>query len=209
METFKKLHAGESVISEGTAAFAGNPFGPSLNIRARSLEDYPKIAQVLDDAAYAKVIESGGKSLSSNQIAIQKLSAFTKNLGRFGVTLTIIFSLIAILVVINTMRIAIYTHREEIGIMKLVGASNWFIRGPFIVESIFIGVLAAAIASLILLAGIALSSTWFDSLFKGYDVHMALYFTQHFFEIFWAPLVGAAVLSIMSAGFAVGRYVRV
>ncbi len=209
LERFKSLHLGDETITKGTAALETNPFGPSLKIIARSLDEYPKIAKVLEDQTFAAAIEEGGRSLEANQAAIQKLSHFTRNVNRFSLALTLIFSLIAVLVVVNTMRIAIHTHREEIGIMKLVGASNWFVRGPFLIESVFIGLLAAIIASLLLLAGIALLEGWFNSLFQGYDVNMAEYLRTHFFGIFWGPLLGALLLSIVSAAIAVGRYLRV
>lgn len=209
LESFKRQHPDDPTILEATEAVGTNPFGPSLKIQARTLDEYPKIAKVLEDQAYANVIESRAKTLESNQLAIQKLSNFTRNVDRFSLVLTLVFSLIAILVVLNTMRIAIYTHREEIGIMKLVGATNWFVRAPFLVESVFIGLIAAILASLLLLLGISLLAGWFDSLFQGYDVNIAQYFQSNFLAIFWAPLVGAIVLSIVSAGIAVGRYLRV
>lgn len=209
LRRFRELHAGDETITKGTEALQANPFGPSLRIQARSLEEYSKIAKVLEDETYTQQIESGGRSLESNQVAIQKLSSFTRTVGRFSIALTLIFSFIAVLVVVNTMRIAIYTHREEIGIMKLVGASNWFVRGPFLVESVFIGILAALVASLLLFGGTQLLAGWFNALFQGYEVNMAAYFTANFFNVFWAPLLGAVVLSVLSAGIAVGRYLKV
>lgn len=209
LKNFKDLHADDPTIAQGTEAVGKNPFGPSLRVQARTLDEYPQIAKVFEDETYARFVESGSKSLESNQIAIKKLSNFTRQLGRFSLALTLIFGLIAVLVVLNTMRIAMYSHREEIGIMKLVGASNWFVRGPFLIESVFIGLLAVAVASALLLVGISLLAGWFNALFQGYDVNMAAYFTSHFLEIFWGPLFGAIVLSVFSAAVAVGRYLKV
>jgi cell division transport system permease protein len=209
LKIFKQLHANDPTVLDSTAALDRNPFGPSVKVVARSLEEYPQIAKVFEDESFASAIEAGSRSLESNQLAIQKLSAFTRNLNRFSLALTVVFALIATLVVVNTMRIAMYAHREEIGIMKLVGATNWFVRGPFLVESVLIGLLAAVLASLILLGGISLLSGWFDALFQGYDVRMASYLTSNFLAIFWGPLFGAVVLSIVSAGIAVGRYLKV
>jgi len=208
-DRFKEMHADDPVISQGASVVGTNPFGPSLVIQARSLDEYPKIAAVLEDDAYTDAIESGANTLESNQAAIQNLSNFTRNVDRFSLALTLIFSVIAILVVVNTIRIAIYTHREEIGIMKLVGASNWFVRAPFLVESVLIGLIAIVLASLVLLASISLLSGWFDNLFRGYEIDMSAYFLNNFLKIFWGPLVGAMLISILSAGIAVGRYVRV
>lgn len=209
LNAFKDIHADEESIIEGTNALSSNPFGPSLKIQSRSLDEYPQISKVLQDDAYAPSIVSGGKTLESNQEAIKQLSRFTENVNRFSLALTAIFSLIAIFVVMNTMRIAMYSHREEIGIMKLVGASNWFVRGPFIIESILIGVLASAISAMILLGSISLLSGWFMNLFEGTNVNMSAYFMANFVTIFWVPLIGAIALSMVSAGIAVGRYLRV
>ncbi len=209
LKLFKRLHADEKAITEGADALTTNPFGPSLKVQARSLEQYPNISKLFEDQAYAPFIDSGGNTLESNQAAIRKLSDFTHTVNRFSLALTLAFSLIAVLVVVNTMRIAMYSHREEIGIMKLVGASNWFVRGPFLIESVCIGVLAALLASGILIGGITVLSGWFNTLFQGYDVHMTAYFLDNFLSIFWVPLVGALALSIVSAGIAVGRYLKV
>lgn len=209
LKVFKQLHADDKSITEGTNALTTNPFGPSLKVQAKSLEQYSNISKLFEDQAYASFIDSGSKALESNQTAITKLSNFTRTINRFSFALTLVFSIIAILVVVNTMRIAMYTHREEIGIMKLVGATNWFVRGPFLIESILIGILAAVLASGILVAGIVLLSHWFTALFQGYDVNMTAYFLHHFFSIFWGPLVGALALSMVSAGIAVGRYLKV
>lgn len=206
---FKLAHANDPIVTEGTQAVGKNPFGPSLKVQARTLDEYPKIAKVFEDTTYTKYIESGSRSLESNQVAIKKLSNFTRQLNRFSLALTLIFSVIAVLVVLNTMRIAMYSHREEIGIMKLVGASNWFVRGPFLIESVFIGILAALVASAFLLILIVFLSGWFQALFQGYDVNMAQYFTSHFLGIFWGPLLGAILLSVFSASIAVGRYLKV
>ncbi len=208
LKAFRKLHENDPTIMQGTDVLASNPFGPSLKVQARSLEEYTNIAKLFNDEAYAPSIETG-QSIESNKEAIQKLSNFTKSVNKFSVALTIVFSLIAILVVMNTMRIAIYSHREEIGIMKLVGASNWFVRGPFLIESVFIGILASLIASLALIGGISLLAGWFNGLFQGYDVNMSAHFMNNFFQIFWLPLLGAIALSILSAGAAVGRYLKV
>lgn len=206
---FIETHADDQVINDAVNAVGSNPFGPSLKIQARSLDEYPKISKVLEDQAYQPFIASDEQSLGRNQAGIEQLSSFTRNVNRFSLVLTLVFSVIAILVVVNTVRIAIYTHREEIGIMKLVGATNWFVRAPFLVESVLVGLLAIVLACLLLLTGIGLLAGWFNDLFRGFDVNMAEYFRQNFLAIFWGPLAGSLVISIVSAGIAVGRYVKV
>lgn len=206
---FRQAHANDPILREAIEAVEQNPFGPSLKVQARSLDEYPKISKLLEDDRYASHIASDPASLDRNEAGIAELSRFTRTVERFSIVLTVIFALIAIFVVMNTFRIAIYAHREEIGIMKLVGATNSFVRGPFLIESVLIGLLAAALASALLLLGIAMLSGWFDALFRGTDVHVAAYLTSNFLRIFWGPLLGAIVLSITSASIAVGRYLKV
>ncbi len=206
---FQREHANDEVITKSVDAVGQNPFGPSLTIQARSLDEYPTISKLFEDDRYRDHIASDQKTLGRNEAGIKSLSRFTRNVNQFSVALTVIFGLIATFVVLNTMRIAIYSHREEIGIMKLVGASNWFVRGPFLIESVFIGILAVVLASALLVVAALGLHGFFDSLFQDYNVNMTAYFLGNFLTIFWGPLVGAVVLSVVSATIAVGRYLRV
>ena len=75
----------------------------------------------------------------------------SNGVAKVGAVLSVVFLVIALLIIFNTIRMAIFTRREEIEIMKLVGATKWFIRGPFIVEGSLYGVLGATLSLIILL----------------------------------------------------------
>ncbi|MEK7542348.1 MAG: FtsX-like permease family protein [Patescibacteria group bacterium] len=117
----------------------------------------------------------------------------------------IALSAIAVLVAFNTIRVTIYNSKEEIEIMRLVGASNWFIRGPFLVQGVLVGV-AASLGTLVFL--FVLSFFGGDQLrsFSGFDV-----FSFILAQLFWLLLLLLAVgigLGVLSAAIAINRYLR-
>ena len=85
-------------------------------------------------------------TLKKNQEVIDRLRKINKFVGTANVALSLIFVIIALLIIFNTIRITIFTRREEIEIMKLVGATDWYIRWPFIVEGMFYGIAGALLA---------------------------------------------------------------
>ena len=91
-------------------------------------------------------------SYTKNRGIINNYIHFTTFLRIFGITFTVFFLLIAIVIILNTIRLTIFSRREEIEVMRLVGATRGFIRGPFLVEGILFGVLGALLATLL---------TWF------------------------------------------------
>ena len=125
-----------------------------------------------------------------------------------GAALAAILGFIAALVAFNTVRLAIYTAREEINVMRLVGATAWYIRGPFLVEGILDGIIAAVAATVLYLP-----VTWFLSpkieSFIGGGINMFQYFSSHFFEFFAILLVISIVLGALSSLLAVRRYLKV
>lgn len=204
---FREQTKGEAAIEQVIDAIGVNPLQASLIIRAKQLEQYPQILAVVTDPTYDNLVEKDHVA-DSKITFIQEFSQFTKNLSRFGIWLSIIFAIIAALVVFNTIRITIYAYRTEISIMKLVGASNAFVRAPFIIESIFYALIAALVALIIIWGLIASLTPFLNRLFSGFDLNIAQYLQGHFFTIFGPPVLLAIVLSMFSSAVAVGRYLR-
>ena len=94
--------------------------------------------------------------------------------------LVLVLSIIAVLVSFNTIRMAIFTMREEIGIMRLVGAARWFIRGPFLVSGVLYGASAALLTLLIFFPLVWLISPRLILLMPSFDLFQ--YFLLNFFE---------------------------
>jgi len=148
LEAFRQRHQGDALIEETLAELEGNPLGSTLIVKAKSLDDYPEILKAIDNPAYAELIEE--KSYDDHQVVISRINTIADSVQKGGLIISLMFVVIAVLIVFNTVRIAIFTHQNEIGIMKLVGATNWFIRSPFIIESVISGVVACIITVAVL-----------------------------------------------------------
>ncbi len=131
-----------NVISE-----TDNPLPRSLEIQTEMPENLEKINNFLNSADYKPLVKE--ISYKKNKDLIDRLVKITSFIKLSGWSLSLVFVLISVLVIYNTIRLTIFARREEIEIMKLVGASDWYVRGPFIIEGIGYGLLAAIISSLV------------------------------------------------------------
>ena len=127
MEIFKEKHKEDQTISEALRELDVNPLLASLNIKAYDTKDYGIINTYLNNNSSKNLINK--ISYAQNSTIIDRLNRIMGTMNKIGTFLTILFSFIAVLITFNTIRLAIYSNREEIGIMRLVGASNSFIRG--------------------------------------------------------------------------------
>ncbi|MBU0707161.1 ABC transporter permease [Patescibacteria group bacterium] len=206
LEEFIEKHKDDPVISETLEILDDNPLGATLVIQAKDIEKYSEILNVMSDPNYSDMIYE--KDIEDYQTIIRRLTNMTDRIYQITFVISMIFIIIAILVVFNTIRITIYTHREEIGIMRLVGATNWFIRGPFILESMIYAVISTIISVGILYPILRLVSPQVTTFFEGYNLNLANYFSDHFIEILGLQLIVALVLSMISSMIAVGRHLR-
>lgn len=207
LEEFKKRHENDQTIQETLNELAGNPLGATLNIKAKELSDYPEILKAIDNPAYLDLIEE--KSYDDHQLVISRINSITDNVKKGGYILSAVFAIIAVLIVFNTVRIAIFTHRNEIGIMKLVGATNWFVRVPFIVESVISGIIACFISIAAVYLILSLVEPQLANFFEGAEFNLFGYFNHNFLAIFGSQLIGVIILNIFSSALALGRYLNV
>ena len=207
LETFKVKHEDDPVIMEALKEVGGNPLSDTLIIKAQNSEDYNKILSVLSAAESLKIIKY--QNYTDHQKIIERVNALSGKVEKVGLGLTVLFALIAVLIVFNAIRVTIYTHREEIAVMRLVGASNSFIRAPFLVEAIFYAAFAVALSIAVLYGLIMLSGPYLSSFLETYNFNLAHYFSQNFVQVFSAELAAAALLNVISSGIAVGRYLKV
>lgn len=125
-----------------------NPLPRSLEIKTKKTQDLEEVARVLNDRNYSAMIRE--LSYSKNRDSINRLIRITNFVKVAGWSLSAIFIIISILVIYNTIRLTIFARSNEIEIMRLVGASDWYVRGPFIAEGIAYGILAMIVASILL-----------------------------------------------------------
>ena len=143
LEEFKQKHQADIDIIQSLNELQQNPLGATLIIKANGIEDYPIIIDVVNNSKYNNLIQD--KSFDDNKLFIDRIKQVSDNVNRVGLATSGIFILISLLIVFNTIRVAIYTHREEIAVMKLVGATNWFIRSPFLLEAVFYGIISCIV----------------------------------------------------------------
>lgn len=203
---FQAQHKGNEVISKSLETLGTNPLGPTLSIKARSPDEYGAIMTALDNPTFAQYIAE--KNYDDHKTVINHILTLSQDVRTAGLAISVVFLLIAILIVFNSVRVAMYTHREEIAVMKLVGASNAFIRMPFMVEGIYFSLLALLLASAIILPVIRYISPLAVQYFGSTNMDLLAYYRTNWFIIFGLQLLGGIVLTVIAAGLAVGKYLR-
>ena len=205
-ERFKELHKDEPLLIESVEQFtdAENPFPASLAIRVANFEDYPKIINLFQDEKFNPFI----KKITDKRDIVDRLNRITTGIRNFRFVMILIFSIITIIVMFNTIRLTIYNRREEIEIMRLVGASNWFIRGPFIVEGIFYGV-SGAIITAVILYPVLLALEPRISSFLEVDISQYNFLKSDFLILFATQIVAGIGLGVLSSLIVIRRYLKI
>lgn len=184
-----------------------NPFGATLVIRARSLDGYPKILASLNDPSFSSLID--GKDFDDRQAVIDRVKRVSVNLQYFLLAVSGVFGFITLLIVWNAIRVSVYTRREEIGIMRLVGASNGFIRGPFYIETMFWSVLAFAIALGVFLPAMAVAQPYIARFFGSTQVDVLGFYRANLATLVAGQLIGVAGMAALTTLMATRRYLKV
>ena len=207
LEIFKAKHEDDNDgdIIKAIDELGENPLPASLNIKAHDPSEYGAIAAHLDDESLSEIVDE--VSYSQNQVVIDKLASIVDVSKKGGIVLTIALSLVALVVSFNTILLAIYANREEIGIMRLVGASNAFIRGPFLVEGIIYGVLASILSIAITTPIIYFVSPYVQLLSN--DINLLGYFLTNIFSLFGYQLAFGTLIGMISSTIAIRKYIKI
>lgn len=185
-----------------------NPLPRSLEIKASVAEKLKEISQFIEQAEFTSMIHN--ISYQDNQKMIERLISITSFVKEIGLILSAVFIIISILVILNTIRLTIFNRKDEIEIMRLVGASDTFIRVPFIIEGTLYGILAALIAFAIVWLGsflIALRSEAHLAAWLGQS--MIQYFTSHIFIILLLELLVGITIGVICSLISVRKYLKV
>ena len=204
LERFRERHKNNPLILESLAELEENPLEASLNISAADTSKFQEIVtaiEVQEEPTIDKI------NFFENQRAIERLSKIMVATRTTGAAIAAILAFIAVLVAFNTVRLAIYTARGEINVMRLVGATAWHIRGPFLIEGVIDGGLAAVIT-----AAIYIPTVWFlapniQNFLDG--INMFQYLMGHLLEFFAILFASGVLLGILSSILAVRRYLKV
>lgn len=207
LASFREKHAGNTQILKSLDELKDNPLGASFSIKAISPSVFPAILDVINNPIYTSIIQD--KNFDEHKEVISKIDIISNRLRTVGFVVSVGFTLIAILVVFNTIRMIIYTHKEEIKIMKLVGAANWFIRLPYLVEAFLFTAIGTLIVMILWYSFIGMVEPYVTNFFQLNDLSLSLYFSQNFLYIFGSQFLAVLFLNLVSSWLAVSRYLKV
>lgn len=201
---FQQNHSSDQTVSQAINELNSNPLEASLNIKAKDPSQYAAIATYLGTPDLVQYVDS--ISYTQNQNVIERLAKVIGVLTQGGWAATIVLVLLAGLVVFNTIRLSIYSSREEIGIMRVVGASNSLVRGPFVVDGMLCGAIAAVVSMVIIAPTLYFISPYLNYFIPG--LNLFRYFYTHLLQLSLYELLFGILVAGFSSFFAVRRYLR-
>lgn len=207
---FKAKHAGNQLILQALDELKDNPLGASLTVRTKDPSQYESISRFLEnDQALGKGSASiiDKVNYNENKGAIERLTHFTTGVKTAGFALSVVLVVISVLITFNTIRLAIFTAREEIAVMRLVGASPFTARGPFVINAVLSGIVAAILALLVLFPITYYLGPVTEAFFVGINVFS--YYLEHFGEFLGILTLSGVLIGAISSFFAVKKYLRV
>lgn len=209
LEALKNRHPDDGTV-EAINELGDNPLGAVLNVQTKDPSHYEALARFLktDNA-----VSPNGSSIIrkvnfyDHETAINALSRIIDATNRLGLILTIVFVAISLVIAFNTIRLTIYNSREEIAVMKLVGATNKYVRGPFMVSGVMCGVAAAAVTLVIFFFLVYYTRDFTQNFFIGIDFFS--YYRTNFAQIFGIVAGSGVFIGAISSYLAVRRYLKV
>ncbi len=208
LQKYLSDHAGDPQKQKIVQLTGTNPLPASIEIKVDPPEQIGAVVAIVHSPSYQGILQaSKSDSYSEDKATIDKLLEFTHFLIVAGVVASIIFMLIAVLVVFNTVKLTTFTRREEVEIMRLVGATESFVRLPFVVESLIYAACGTTFAALILIFSLRslANSTKIGSLPVSYANQLNIYFSAHLVPILLIGLVISMFISGTCSYLAVRR----
>lgn len=203
-ERFQARHSDDETITQALEELEENPLSASLNIKAKNPEEYASVASFLESIVSDELVEN--ITYNQNQAVIDRLGAIIRVSRQVGVLIAVFLTVVAVLVSFNTILLGIYSNRDEIAIMRLVGASNLYIRGPFVVMGIIYGVITSLLSVLLTVPIIFLSSPYVGLFIPEMD--LAGYYMDHLLALISYQLAFGVGVGIISSFIAIRRYLK-
>lgn len=206
---FRERHADDPLVEESLQELENNPLPASIYIVATDPRHYQVITQQLEAEKYSPFIEE--INFESSRTVIERLINLISSVKNIAIAVTVVFVCLAVLIMFNTVRLAIYSFREEIEIMRLVGASRWFVQGPFIIEAILVGLLAVVLSTSIIFPVLKATAPQLQRFF--FDAQSHTFSLYEYAQGHWLTVVGLQVLiavglATFSSLVAIRRYLR-
>lgn len=208
LKIFRERHSNDYPTIAALDEIGTNPLGGYLNVKAREISQYESIANFMksDNALVSGSLNIIDKvNYNKNKLVIDRLNTIIAGAQKLGFIITLLLIIISIVVTFNTIKLTIFIAKEEIGVMRLVGASKMHVRGPFMIEGAIYGIVAT-FATLIIFwpATIWLGRNMTD--FLGFNIYE--YYTSNFLQIFAIILLSGILFGVISSFLAVRKYLN-
>jgi cell division transport system permease protein len=207
---FKERHKDDALTLSALSELGENPLTASLSIKAKEPSQYEGIAKFLggedplsggDNPIIEKI------NYYQNEEVITRLTKITEAAGTVGFWVAVLFLIISVIITFNTIRLAIFISKDEISVMRLVGASERYVKGPFVVSGILYGIVSAALVMVVFLG----LTYWLGNLSKNFFVGLDLFdfYLKNFGQIFLIIFGSGVALGAISSYLAVRKYLKV
>jgi cell division transport system permease protein len=204
LERFKERTKNSPALVE---QLRGNPLPASLEVQLVDPRQVQEVVKTIKaDATLPKVIKDAEADVKWGQNIVENLFAFTGIIRTFMLVFVVMLLVVSLVLIGNTIRLAIYSRRKEIGIMRLVGASNWFIRTPFLFEGVFQSILGALFAIGTLVAAQSLIVPWLQRNLRFLPVVIS---GATLWQLTGLLLLSGIVIGLLGSGAAVRKYLKV
>lgn len=210
LANFKTRHQDDSLTLQALDELGVNPLTASLSIKAKDPSQYEDIAKFLSNedssaGGSSSIIEK--VNYLQNKAVIDRLVKITTTVNVVGFWIAILFLIIAVIITFNTIRLAIFISKDEISVMRLVGASGRYVKGPFVVSGILYGLVSATLVMLVFFG----LTYWLGSLSKNFFVGLDLFsfYLKNFGQIFLIVYGSGIALGAVSSYLAVRKYLKI
>lgn len=209
LKQYEQQNAGNPQLLAAISATA-NPLPATILIKPVDLNKIQDIKDFLSKPDIAALQSDLPSYSGDRKEAIDKITHATNVLRQIGVVTVAVFAIICALIIFNTIQMAIFNRRDEITIMRLLGAKTWYIRGPFVVESAIYGILSAVISIIIINSAFLAASNALQASSLGLlDINYAsTWFGDHFWRLLTMQLTLGIVLGAVSSTIATRRYLK-
>ncbi|MFH0755623.1 MAG: permease-like cell division protein FtsX [bacterium] len=208
---FKEKNKGKSLILQSLDELGSNPLGATLNIKAKDPSQYAGIAKYLDSMNDEILSQENLKIIdkvnyAQNKIIIDRLTTIVNSVNILGFWFGLIFIFISIIVTFNTIKLTIFMTRDEISIMRLVGASNTYVKGPFIISGLLCGIISVIVILIAFAIITFFTNHYYGTYFVGFNLFK--YYITNFLQIFGIIFISGIILSSLSSYLAVQKYLK-
>jgi cell division transport system permease protein len=205
LQIFEEIHKNDPESLEALEQVGDNPFLPSLVIKAYDPIYYVQISNFLSQDSFKDVVEK--IPYYDNKRVIDRLSAITDTIKTITIGLGLILGLLAILITFNTIKLTIFASKDEISTMRLVGASNWFVKGPFVIQGILYGIVSILVVDILFFIFLLFFSPKLQVFFSGFN--LLNYFQSQYTSLFLIQIIFVGIVSIISTLLALNKHLKV